>query len=142
MADQNAIAKILSANDVGDTGSHQAGMHVPRRNEILSFFPSLDANIKNPRVRLTFVDETGRSWQFSFIHYNNRWFGGTRNEFRLTHMTEFITRNRLAVGDAVILRRNAKGELFIGVARGRQATNLGRRNPLRLGSRWIVIPTK
>ena len=34
----NAVEKILSRNDTGETGGHQAGIHVPKKKEILSFF--------------------------------------------------------------------------------------------------------
>ena len=35
-----AISKILSSNDIGLTGTHQAGIHVPKEENILSFFSS------------------------------------------------------------------------------------------------------
>ena len=66
-----SIKKILSANDVGLTGGHQSGILVPKREEILSFFPTLDKSLKNPRFLLTFFDDTDDRWEFSFIYYNN-----------------------------------------------------------------------
>ncbi len=41
------ITKVLSANDTGETGGHQAGMLVPKEGRILAFFPSLDPSEKN-----------------------------------------------------------------------------------------------
>jgi len=61
------IEKILSINDLGINGSHQAGMLIPKKEEILRFFPELDLGIKNPRVTIEFEDEFGKFWNFSFI---------------------------------------------------------------------------
>ena len=44
------ISKKLSANDIGINGAHQAGILVPKAKDILSFFPDLNAAIKNPSV--------------------------------------------------------------------------------------------
>lgn len=46
------ISKKLSANDIGINGTHQAGILVPKAKDILSFFPDLNAAIKNPRMTL------------------------------------------------------------------------------------------
>ena len=46
------ISKKLSANDIGINGAHQAGILVPKAKDILSFFPDLNAAIKNPRMTL------------------------------------------------------------------------------------------
>jgi hypothetical protein len=78
----DAIEKTLSANDTGETGAHQAGICVPKNREILGFFPQLDVKVKNPRVPVDVIDDAGREWTFAFIYYNNRRFGGTRNEYQ------------------------------------------------------------
>ena len=44
-----AITKELSANDTGHTGGHQAGILIPKNSRILSFFPKLGTESKNPR---------------------------------------------------------------------------------------------
>lgn len=36
-----------------------------------------------------------------YIYYNNRFFGGTRNEYRLTHMTAFLRASNAKTGDEV-----------------------------------------
>ena len=95
------IIKTLSANDVGVTNSHQAGMLIPKKKEILSFFPVLTNSIKNPRMRLSFLDDAGEVWKFNFIYYNNKFFGGTRNEFRLTGMTDYFKTKNLKEGDKI-----------------------------------------
>ena len=106
MARPKSIRKLLSANDTGETGGHQAGILVPKADEILSFFPDLGCDEKNPRVTIHFEDEGSRTWKFTFIYYNNKFFGGTRNEYRLTGMTAYFRENGLVSGDSVILSRD------------------------------------
>jgi hypothetical protein len=130
------IVKILSANDTGDTGGHQAGILVPREPEVLAFFPKLDARQYNPRVHLRFVDDGGTFWEFAFIYYNNKFFDGTRNEYRLTRMTKYIRQAGLAVGDEVILSRD--GDRYrVSNKRKQQAERIN--GILKLGSGWRVV---
>jgi len=136
----SSIAKILSANDTGDTGGHQAGLLVPKEKEILDFFPSLDVETLNPRVHLVFRDDAGERWEFAFIYYNNRLFGGTRNEYRLTRMTNYIRTHRLRPGDRVVLERDTEHRYFISYERRAPSTKW-MDGVLRLGANWIVIPT-
>jgi hypothetical protein len=108
------ITKVLSANDIGETGGHQAGILVPKEREILSFFPHLNPKEKNPRVTLVFRETDGITrWDFNFIYYNNRFFGGTRNEYRLTCMTKYLRARNARVGDIVTLSKDVEGRLSI-----------------------------
>jgi len=135
----HAITKELSANDTGETGGHQAGILVPKDPRILSFFPPLGIDEKNPRHHLVFYDDDGQRWEFAFIYYNNAFFDGTRNEFRLTRMTPYIKGNGLQAGDHIALRRDPEtGRRFISYRRARavQRTESGR---LKLGSSWKEI---
>ena len=129
-----AIEKILSANDLGETGGHQAGILVPKNPEILSFFPLLESKQKNPRVVLDIIDETKREWTFSFIYYNNRFFNGTRNEYRLTGMTAFFREFNLKVGDTIILNRESARVIRITFRRANEGKAI-----LKLSSSWKVI---
>lgn len=104
------LHKILSKNDTGETGGHQDGFHIPKTDEALSFFPHLGTGEKNPRVQVSFLDpETNEHWNFSFIYYNNKFFGGTRNEYRLTRVAKYIRTKCLCSGDSVILDRIPSG---------------------------------
>jgi hypothetical protein len=133
---EQRIVKVLSANDTGETGGHQAGILVPKDPALLSFFPKLDASLYNPRVHLSFVDDGGTFWEFAFIYYNNALFDGTRNEYRLTRMTKYIRQAGLAVGDEVILSRN--GDHYrVSHSRRQQAQVTG--GVLQLGANWRVI---
>lgn len=53
------IRKTLSANDVGATGAHQAGILIPKNPKILAFFPSLDKSVKESE-ELPFFLRRGR----------------------------------------------------------------------------------
>ena len=129
------ISKILSSNDIGLTGAHQAGILIPKRGDILSFFPVLDRQQKNPRYLLTFMDDDNQRWEFSFIYYNNALFGGTRNEYRLTRMTKYIKKNNLKVGDEVLLSNEGSGIKRISFKR----TQKQETGKLRLSTEWKVI---
>lgn len=133
-----SISKVLSANDTGETGGHQAGILVPRERQLLSFFPKLNEKEYNPRAHLKFIDGSGVEWEFAFIYYNNRFFGGTRNEYRLTRMTRFIRESGLTTGDEVILSRTETGEFNIEFKRDSEAQQ-DDRGVLKLGSGWRVV---
>jgi Restriction endonuclease EcoRII, N-terminal len=114
----STIIKTLSSNDLGLTGGHQAGILVPKARDVLSFFPKLGTNEKNPRVSLSFRDTDGVTvWPFVFIYYNNRHFGGTRNEFRLTWMTRYLRAKNAQVGDEVQFSRDEDGRLHVACRR-------------------------
>jgi len=82
--------KRLSANDVGSTGGHQGGILIPKtERELLAMLPHLDSKVKNPDAWLECTDNAGQLLKFRFVYYNNKLHddGGTRNEYRITHMT-------------------------------------------------------
>jgi len=133
-----AIAKELSVNDTGETGTHQDGILVPKKPWILSFFPRLDGTQKNPRHHLIFIDDDGRRWEFAFIYYNNRAFGGTRNEYRLTRTTPYIRGAGLRRGDQLILRRDESGTRLVTFKRA-QPLQWTTRGALKLSGEWREI---
>jgi restriction endonuclease EcoRII-like protein len=137
MSKARSVSKILSANDTGETGGHQAGILVPRDETLLAFFPALDSKKYNPRVHLVFQDSEGFSWEFAFIYYNNKLFGKTRNEYRLTRMTKYIRDSGLVVGDEVILSRDERGGYSVSFRRKRVLT--APEKVLELGSGWRII---
>lgn len=105
------IRKVLSRNDVSETDAHQAGMYILK--ESVPFFPRLGTNMLNPRVTLRFEDEEGRFWTFDFIYYNNAYFGGTRDEYRLTPMNDYFSLYGIKAGDIIILEKIDDGNLKI-----------------------------
>lgn len=132
------IRKILSRNDTGETGGHQAGILVPKDQRILSFFPELGISTKNPRVHLQFIDGYNHAWIFVYIYYNNRLFGGTRNEFRLTRMTRYIQENDLTVGDEIIIYKENDDTRRINFKRS-NAEPIINNGILRLRGDWKII---
>jgi hypothetical protein len=141
MNEISGISKILSANDVGLTGGHQAGILVPKRPEILSFFPALDASTKNPRQTLSFLDENGvTTWDLVFIYYNSRLFGGTRNEYRLTWMTRYFKAHDAQLGDEIRLSKDKYGGLHIQCRS--TAVQEKSNDVIKLSGGWKVISMK
>lgn len=134
-----SITKLLSKNDTGETGSKQVGILIPKKPSILSFFPTLAPNTKNPRALLRFEDESGSFWEFPFIYYNSKLYDGTRNEYRITCTTAFIRRYSLKVGDEVTLTRNDEGGSYHIRFTRHNAPTLVEDKVLRLRSRWRVI---
>ncbi|MBI9046669.1 MAG: hypothetical protein JEZ06_19415 [Anaerolineaceae bacterium] len=132
------ISKILSKNDSGKTGGHQAGILVPKDHRILDFFPNLGTQEKNPRVHISFKDDEEQIWVFAFIYYNSALFGGTRNEYRLTRMTPYLRSNDLEEGDEIILYLDDHDEQRITFSRS-EKTRVIREGVLRIGKKWKVI---
>ena len=106
------VEKKLSPNDVGTTGAHQAGILIPKKSDLLDFFPELDVNAENPRTMILFADDVGKLWKFNFIYYNNRLRGGTRNEYRLTGMTAYL-RQVGAKAEDLLVFENDDGDYSI-----------------------------
>jgi len=134
---ERSIAKVLSKNDTGETGGHQAGILVPKEKEILSFFPGLAPSEYNPRCHLMFLDKSGSFWEFAFIYYNNALFGGTRNEYRLTRMTKYIRQAGLVVGDEVILSHD--GVRYMVSHKRKRQIEINAAGILKLGTGWRVV---
>lgn len=115
-----------------------AGIHVPKQEKFLSFFPELDKTVLNPRCWIAFTDDDGLDWQFAFIYYNNKFFGGTRNEYRLTGMTAFFRQNNLKSGDTVFLVVNGDGSRTISFSR-KESLRVAAGGVLKLKSTWQVV---
>ena len=110
-----AYRKILSANDTGQTKSHQAGMLIPKGdNEFRAFLGKLDSTIKNPRKTIVCRDENGEDLELQYIHYNNKLHdeNGTRNEFRLTCLTAYLRRSGALAGDEIEISRDDTDNFF------------------------------
>ncbi|MHA7281981.1 EcoRII N-terminal effector-binding domain-containing protein [Arthrobacter sp. TMS2-4] len=109
------VRKLLSANDLGLTGAHQAGITIPKNPDILGFFPPLDAAAYNPDFWMTVATpQTGEQWSLRFIYYNNKTHDqGTRNEYRLTHTTQMLRALSATAGDVLTFRRNGSGDIEV-----------------------------
>jgi len=118
--------KRLSDNDVGSTNSHQAGFLVPKLFIKGGLFEKLSDEQLNPRLRLKFTDLTDNSEIYlSYIYYNNKFFQGTRHEYRLTGLTRWIKNHGLQKGDTIQISRIAKYDYTIGIIKAeRRPRNL------------------
>ncbi len=84
--DKFLFIKRLSANDTGASGGHQVGIYVPSVI-VETLFPSINhTNEKNPEAFLNthFSSHVCTGTKARAIYYNNKFFGGTRNEKRIT----------------------------------------------------------
>ena len=102
-----AAEKVLSPNDLGLTGTHQAGILVPKQRKILSVFPPLDVKALNPTVFFDVIGPDDQTWRLAFKYYNNKRFGtGTRDEFRITRLTQLLREAGLRPGDRLLFHRD------------------------------------
>ncbi len=110
----SGICKTLSANDLGLTGGHQSGILIPKRLlQETTIFPALGTEEKNPRVQLEFrIVASGEILRLNFIYYNSKFFGGSRNEFRLTGLTPYLRRIGASLGDTVKMSEH-RGRLYL-----------------------------
>jgi hypothetical protein len=111
-----SVLKTLSENDVGTTKSQQAGFLIPREFVKKGLFEELSSESLNPRLRLRLVDLTdGSEIYCSYIFYNNRNFGGTRLEYRLTGLTRWIKNQGLRSGDVIQISRTGKNDYSVDI---------------------------
>ena len=97
------VSKTLTWNDCGVGRSHQAGIHIPKETGKLLFIAIPDS-IKNPKITIdlsAFGD--GPLFQTVITYYNSRKFGGTRDEYRLTHIRNFLKDSSLKPGDDIFV---------------------------------------
>ena len=116
--------KILSANDTGITGGHMGGILIPKTETgLIALFPKLDPAEYNPSVFLDFKAPNGSCYKLRFVYYNNRLHKkGTRNEYRLTYLTDFLRNANSKAGDAFRITRNENGEFEMEVVKKTNAT--------------------
>jgi len=107
------IIKELTRNDTGETGSNQEGITIPKNRKLLEYFPALEKTIKNPREEVNFIDDDNGIWTFGFVYYNNKFFSGTRNEYRLSKTKSYIKKNNLKAEDKIIFYINERNERMI-----------------------------
>jgi hypothetical protein len=68
--------------------------------------------LKNPREVIRALDESNHIWRLNYIFYNNKFFGGTRNEHRLTGISGFLRKASARAGDFVEISRNEDSSLY------------------------------
>ena len=102
------VIKTLSKNDLGISGSHQAGILVPKSLVKQAFFPPLDESRQTPNCPVSVVSGE-KKYELNYVHYNSRVFGtGTRNEYRLTRLSQFFKDNDCSLGDRLVFSFNVE----------------------------------
>lgn len=134
------VKKTLSKNDLGLSGSHQAGILIPKELVKQAFFPVLDEQTQNPCC-LILVQSEGKEYRFNYIHYNSRVFGtGTRNEYRLTRLSQFFKENDCSLGDKLVFSFNVEsGKYSLSVERQEVETvhlKYTTKHPLVIHANW------
>jgi len=127
--------KRLSANDVGTTGGHQGGILIPRgEKELLAILPTLNPNVKNPDAWLECTDGAGNSLRFRFVYYNNKLHddGGTRNEYRITHMTGWFRDVGAKEGDEFEISSAARANVYSIGIKSKEITDSGTEQGVRI----------
>lgn len=102
------FVKILSANDVGATGAHMAGIAIPKGNHgLIGFLPKLDPSKPNPSEEIDCETDSGEVLRLRYVYYNNKMHvpKGTRNEYRITHLTGFLREANAKEGDTFEISR-------------------------------------
>ncbi|UTT39437.1 hypothetical protein NMP99_15710 [Glutamicibacter mishrai] len=140
MTDQGAknfVRKTLSANDLGRTGGHQAGIAIPKSGHILSFFPRLSPEEYNPDCIINcFIPELEMYINLRYVYYNNKLHTqGTRNEYRITGTTRLLRQLNAQVQDEIEFTKDKFGEMSINIIRwaaDRKAEN----TQIKLSNGW------
>jgi hypothetical protein len=82
----------------------------------------------------------GTRWEFSFIYYNNAYFGGTRDEYRLTRMTKYLRSINAKVADELVFSRNSDYSYVVNLRRsGGTIREPSNDNVLVLSGGWKVV---
>ena len=112
---QAKVQKLITANDIGLTGSHQAGILIPKT--LTWFFPLLDEHTLNPDRWLTVTTGYGDSHLSRYIHYNNKIVTekGTRDEFRITRIVPALRSAGASAGSVVEFARQSMDEYTLDV---------------------------
>ena len=134
------IRKVLSANDIGLTGTHQAGMLVPKSDpELLRFFPPLNYRALNPRADFrVHIPELSLRTTLQFIYYNNkRVANGTRDEFRLTGLTSIFRDLHAEPDDCLVLADTERDEVILTLQRRNDRAGVSQPSRLQIKG-WTV----
>ena len=121
LMDQNDfvwIIKRLSGNDTGLTGGHQVRMYVPS-SFVKAVMPEVCTTEKqNPDKLFDCYIASDDCLQAGVraIYYNNKFFGGTRNEFRITRWGGTPLQDVENTGSICVLGCQRVGENVVGLS--------------------------
>jgi len=135
---ETTVQKVLTPNDLGLTGSHQAGIHIPK--SLAWFFPSLDETHLNPDRWLSFELPDGTVHQPRFIHYNNKLLtdSGTRDEYRLTRIVPVLVSLGSQVDGTIEFQRVLEDLYSLRITSPNVEENDGRMT-ITISGQWRVV---
>ncbi|GAB1458091.1 hypothetical protein MASR2M48_33990 [Spirochaetota bacterium] len=91
-------------------------------------------------MRLTVRESSnGTRWEFNYIYYNNKFFGGTRNEYRLTGMTQYLRAIAAKVGDELCFSYNEDASVIIEHVREDSVSPTLSNGVLVLNDGWKIV---
>lgn len=139
--------KELSANDAGETNSHQSGFLIPKGIARTGYFPNFSNEELNPRQLLTFtILNSGQTISLNYIHYNSKVLKlGSRHEYRLTGTSGFIREFELKSGDEIAFGLLPGGRRAIEVCvntgsaeTGFDTSTIGQNQPYISKNGWLI----
>ena len=139
------VWKVLTANDTGETGSHQAAIHIPKHIVRIGFFPELDEESFNPECPIVArVEPGGRRLPLRYIYYNGKLTGvNGRDEYRITGTTRLLDMVAARADDLLRFRWLDSGEMEISLHSGSghdEGSVAGRSGPSRSPRNgWKVV---
>jgi len=134
------ITKSLTRNELGLTGSHQAGVLVPKSSQLHGYLAELDELEMNPSAIVEFeCPQLGRVISARYVHYNSRLLGrGTRDEYRLTRLGDFLSQVRARPGDLLVFTFNSGACLRESSGETKRSISIETPIEASSGPRWTV----
>ncbi len=80
----------------------------------MDFFPFLNPKEDNPDTWITCIDPDQEEWKMRYIYYNGKLTGkSTRNEYRLTHITKFLSLWGAKTGDKMVFESTSQSGVYL-----------------------------
>lgn len=138
-----SISKVLTKTDAHKGNSHEFGVAFPKKvieyaikAEIL---PELSKDIKNPIMKLHFIDETNEEWVFTYIFYNSFYSENKqkgKKEYRLAAMTKYIKKMAPNEGDVIKLSIDDNGLRHVEIQKQHEAAEQKKVKKIVLCGGW------
>jgi hypothetical protein len=136
------VSVRLTANDIGTTGSHNAGIYVPKDPRILSLLPNLDKTERNPDAWFkAYFPELGKIFDLRYIYYNNQfWSNGTRNEYRITWIREALAALHAQENDQLVFSKSQESGFVVTIElrKGSIDQQIADAKTSQVNERWSV----
>mgnify|MGYP001257194512 CR=1 FL=1 len=139
MSREYAVKVRLTDNDTGATGSHVAGIYIPKDPRVMAILPKLDRKERNPDFWFdVYFPQLNRAFNLRYIYYNNRFWGGSRNEYRITHIREALGLLSAKAGDYLIISKALDLSMELHPAESMEE-NENYSREIEVNKRWSVV---